>query len=709
MTLDITKKWPKFEDATLLGRRITRLDGPDKVSGRAKYTFDINRPNMVWAKFTLSTIGHGKIESIDLEAAKKVKGCVFAEAQMKVGDEVQFPGAPIALVAGETEEAAQEAARRVVVKYSALPHNTEDREIDKVDKAFRRDGQERKSGDVDAAFKAASAVVEGTYGCEVITHCCLESHGVVVELDGEDKATVWVSTQNVSGTAEQAANVSDVPVENIHVICQHLGGGFGSKFGFDCGPEAFKIAKQLKRPVKLMMERDQELMVAGSRPSGFAKVKIGVDKSGEILAWESKSWGTDGFGGRARLSLPYVFKFKNSKTQNTSIAQNTAPARAWRAPGHPQQALITMSAMEDAAAQIGMDPLEMFRINLKATDRPDVYEEELDIAAKMIGWKEKWKPRGSNPGAIKRGLGLSIHTWGGGGHESNNEITIRSDGTVETRCGTQDLGVGVRTVIGIVVADAFGLPIEAVKVMIGENKYPPSGASGGSSTVGGISSAARTAAVDAMNQLIAKVAPLLGVDAADIVPKGGKLVSKNDASKSIAWADACKAIGPQPILGKGKTDGSLMSSDVGGCQMAEVEVDTETGIVVMKKMVAVQDCGTVIDELTAESQVYGACIMGITSALYEERIQDPVTGNCLNPDMEFYRLAGIKDIGEIQVHMMMNERHFGRGAIGLGEPPAVSPMAAISNAVANAIGRRVPCVPMTPREVLRALGKGGPS
>jgi xanthine dehydrogenase YagR molybdenum-binding subunit len=709
MSLRIEKNWPALDETTLLGHRVARIDGPDKVSGRAKFTFDINRPKLVWAKFVLSSVGHSKIESIDLSAAEKVKGCVYVEARANAGDEINCPGQPVAVVAGETEEAAREAARRVVVKYATLPHNHQARDVDAVDTSFRKDGTERVAGDVAAAFAQAAAVVEGFYGCEMITHCCLESHGVVVEHEGDDKLTVWCSTQVVSGVAEQASNVTDVELENIHVICHHLGGGFGSKFGFDCGPEALKISKKLGRPVKLMMERDQEIMIAGSRPSAFAKVKVGVAQDGELLAWESTSWGSDGFGGRARLGLPYVFRAKNSKTNNVSIVQHTAPARAWRAPNHPQQCLITMSALEDAAAKLGMDPLDFFKRNLDLTGRPDLYAEQLDIAAGMIDWKAKWKPRGSGTGVLRSGLGLSMHTWGGGGHDSNNEVTIRSDGTVETRCGTQDLGVGARTSVGIVVAETLGLPLENVKVLIGENRYPQSGGSGGSSTIGGIASAARTAAVNAVNQLIAKVAQQLGVAENDVVPKGGKLAAKNDASKSIAWTDACKVIGPQPIVGKGSTDPALMSSDVGGVQMAEVEVDIETGVVNMKKMVAVQDCGTIVNLMAAESQVYGGCIMGITSALYEERIQDPVTGNCLNPDMEFYRLAGIKDVGEIKVHMMMKPDHFGRGVIGLGEPPVISPIAAIANAVANAVGVRVPVAPFTPREVLRALGKGGPS
>lgn len=706
----VDKHWPKLEDTALLGKRNTRIDGPDKVQGAAKYTFDINRPGMLFAKYTLCPHGHARVTKVDVGPAKAMKGVLYAQAtrnpDSKSGAEVHYAGDHVAVVAAETEEIAREAARRVVVEYEVLDHNVADRDYESVDAKWRKAGNERVKGEVEAAMDGE--VSEGEYGCAIITHCCLESHGLVIEIGDDDKVTAWVSTQSVSGVGEQIAGMIGVDRGDVHVICQHLGGGFGSKFGADAGPQACEIASATKRPVKLMFERDQELMIAGSRPSGFARVKVGVAKDGEIKAWSSESWGTDGPQGRSRLTLPYLFsKIGATRHVHNNLMTHTGPARAWRAPSHPQQALITMAALEDAAAKIGMDPLEFFLKNLGFTDRPDVYAEELKIAADLIGWKDKWKPRGSQTGSIRRGLGLSIHTWGGGGHESNNQTTIRSDGAVETLCATQDLGVGTRTSIAIVVAETMGLPIDAITVGIGDDRYPQSGASGGSTTIGGISTAARTAAVAALNQLVTKVAKELGAKEDDLVAKGGRIHVASDPAKGMAWKDACRLIGPTPIVGKGSTDSDLNSSDVGGAQMAEVELDVETGQVRMKTMVAVQDCGTIVNLMAAESQVYGACIMGITSALYEERVMDPATGACLNPDLEFYRLAGIGDVGEIKVHMMQTPAHHGRGVIGLGEPPVVSPLAAISNAVANAAGVRVPCAPFTPREVLRALGKGG--
>jgi xanthine dehydrogenase YagR molybdenum-binding subunit len=359
-----------------------------------------------------------------------------------------------------------------------------------------------------------------------------------------------------------------------------------------------------------------------------------------------------------------------------------------------------------------LDPHDFFQKNIGITgDRSANYAEELAKAAGLIDWKKKWHPRGdSGPGPVKRGVGLSIHTWGGRGNQSNCEAKIHPDGSAEVSLGTQDLGVGTRTVVAIVAAETYGLPLEAITVNIGDSKYPPAGASGGSTTCGGVSSATRRATTDALNKLFAQVAPLLGATPGQLEAVGGQVRVIGAPDKNLTWKQACAKLGASPITGTGKTSADLISGGVGGVQMAEVSVDVETGVVRVDKIVAVQDCGLIIDMKTAESQVYGALIMGVTYALYEEKIVDRQTGRCLNPNMEFYKLAGIGDVGELVVHMMTGRGYDDRGVIGLGEPPVISPGAALSNAVANAIGVRVPELPLTPDRVLAALAtheKGG--
>lgn len=248
-----------------------------------------------------------------------------------------------------------------------------------------------------------------------------------------------------------------------------------------------------------------------------------------------------------------------------------------------------------------------------------------------------------------------------------------------------------------------------MKVNIGSSKYPTSGASGGSTTVGGVSAATRRGSQDALAQLFEKIAPALGAPPDQLEAAGGKVQVAGNPAKSLTWKQACGKIGMNPIvvMGKNPGQGKLTDQNVGGAEMANVAVDIETGVVKMNKFVTAQDCGLILNLRTAESQVMGAMIMGVGYSLFEERILDETTGRPLNPDMEFYKLAGIGDIGTFQVHMMQGKGYDERGVIGLGEPPVISPGAAISNAVANAIGVRVPELPLTPERVLAALEKGG--
>jgi xanthine dehydrogenase YagR molybdenum-binding subunit len=698
-------KWPPADKRSLIGKSFNRIDGPVKSSGRAKYSYDINRPGMLYGKMVFSPHAHANVKSIDASAAEKMPGVRAVLVMFEPGKEVRWAGQEIVAVAADTEEQARDAARAVKVEYEVLAHLVSDTTPQKAGAEHTQAGSEAKEGDPDGAMKSAEVTSEGTYGASVITHCCLEAHGQVAEWEGE-KLTVWESTQAVTNVAGEFSKSLNIPASNVEVITQYMGGGFGSKFGADpWGPACAKLAKQAGRPVKMMLERDQELMEAGARPSIHARVKLGAKKDGSLVAWDSESWGTSGPQSGGNPPLPYVMRAANRRTKHTAVLTNIGPGRAWRAPNHPQCAVITMCALDDLAAAIPMDPLDFFIKNIELTsERSKVYHEELLKAADMIEWKKKWHPRGAgSDGPIRRGLGLSIHTWGGGGHQSNCNCTIHPDGSVEVSLASQDLGTGTRTIIALVAGETFGLPLTAITVNIGDSRYPPSGGSGGSTTVGGVSSSTRRAATSALNELLAKVAPALNAKPEELEAVGGKVRVASDPNRSISWKEACAKMGATPITAAGQRSMDLISSGVGGAQMAEVSVDTETGVVRIEEIVAVQDCGLILNMKTAESQVFGALIMGVTYSLFEEKLMDEQTGRCLNPDMEFYKLAGLADIGKFRVHMMTGPGYDERGVIGLGEPPVVSPGAAISNAVANAIGVRVPTIPITPPKVLAAL------
>jgi xanthine dehydrogenase YagR molybdenum-binding subunit len=778
-------QWPDPEHRTLIGQRVSRVDSPDKVSGQARYTYDVKRPGLLFGKMLRSPYAHAKVVSVDVSAAEKMPGVKAIEIVQKPGSTIHWAGDEVVAVAAVDEATAEDAVRAIKVQYQKLAHMVSDAEpppgvgesqgpvslddisdmldnqvptnqivsqlqeygisftptedelknakqegvpdpvIDAIRKATvhpEAAGKSAKSnyqkaatqtvGDVDKAFSEAEATSEGLYGAPVITHCCMEAHGSIAEWTDPDHLFVHISTQNVSGIAGQMAEPLKVAAANIRVHEDHVGGGFGSKFSPDrWGIVTAQLSKKAGgKPVRLMLERDTELAVAGARPSGYARVKLGASKDGTLVAWQSQSWGTGGPGGGGMPPIPYCFNVPNQRKEHTAIRNNIGPARAWRAPNHPQAAVLTMCALDDLAAKLKMDPYEFFLKNIDLTRLPNIYRDEFPIAADLMGWKQKWRPRGENiSGSVARGVGLSLHTWGGRGHASDCDLSIHPDGSVEIKMGTQDIGTGTRTCIAVVAADALGLKVSDIKLSIGDTLYPPSGGSGGSTTPGGVSSSTRRAVVDARDLLFEKVAPALNVQPDDLEARDGVVRVKADPTRSLSWKDACAKIGATPITSHGHNDQvasknkpDLTNSGVGGVQMAEVEVDIDTGVVKMKKMVAVQDCGLIIDLKMAESSVLGAMIMGISYSLFEEKVMDPGTGRMLNADMEFYRLAGLSDIPELKVHMMTGKGYDERGVIGLGEPPVISSGAAISNAVANALGVRVPFLPITPDKVLAA-------
>lgn len=700
--------WPAAGDRLHIGKRISRLDGPVKATGRAKYAYDMNRLGMLWAVMVQSPHAHARITAIDTSAAEAMDGVVKVHVIQDVGSEIQWAHDEIVAVAATSEEVARDGAAAVKVEYEVLPHFVNERAVDEAPDA--QPAQAETTGDPGTAMASAAHRSQGSYHAAQIAHCSLESHGQVAEWQDEETVTLWASTQAISGVASQLGEAVGIPASNVHVETQYMGGGFGSKFGVDrWGVVCAELSRMTGRPVKLMLDRDQEVSVAGARPSTHAEVSAGADGDGNVVAWDSKSWGSGGPSGAGSPPIPYVFSFDNQTHAHTSVPTNTGPARAWRAPNHPQACFVTMRALEDLAHAAGMDPLDFFLKNIEKTgERSGTYTEELEKGAELMGWRDRWRPRGSASGTVRSGLGLAIHTWGGRGHRSNCEVLAYRDGLVEARIGSQDLGTGTRTIIAMVLAETFGLGLEQVKVTMGRSVLPASGASGGSTTVGGVSGSTRRAALNAVDAVFERIAPRLGTEMANLELKGGQLHFKDGSMAAMPWRQAATLIGVNPVSATGANPGpgQLNDSGVGGVQMADVSVDMETGVVSINRLVAVQDCGLVLDLKTAESQVYGALIMGVTYALTEERIFDPVTGRMLNPDMEFYKLAGIEDVGEMIVHMMTGPGYDERGVIGLGEPPVIAPGAAIANAATNATGVPINEMPMTPDRVLAAINGG---
>jgi xanthine dehydrogenase YagR molybdenum-binding subunit len=359
--------------------------------------------------------------------------------------------------------------------------------------------------------------------------------------------------------------------------------------------------------------------------------------------------------------------------------------------------------MDELADRVRMDPVE-FRIkNLPAAAPNAAWGDYFTQGAKAFGWERRHVTGDPTPGPIKNGFGVSAHQWGGGGRGGRAHCDITSDGSVVMKVGTQDLGTGTRTIVAMLTAETLGLPVSAVKPEIGDTMYPVCGASGGSTTAASISPAIRIAAGRARDQVFAKAAPQLGVSADMLVAEGGRIYVKGNTSKGMTWKDACKMIGTEPISIDAEWEDGLSSTGTSGVQFTEVDVDIETGIVKVKRILTVQDCGLIVDRLTAESQIYGGIVGSLNFALFEDRILDRVTGQMVNPNMESYMLAGMSDIPKIDIMLVDTPLQRSRGVIGIGEPPTVSTASSIANAVRNATGATVRSLPLHPHRILAAI------
>jgi len=715
------EKYPWPEKPRLLGTRVSRLDGPQKVSGRAKYSYDIARPGMIYGRILRSPHAHARLKSIDASAAEKAPGVKALLITIKPGEKVMFPGEEIGALAAITEQQAEDALRMIKVEWEVLPA------LATVDQSMRpeapqvftpantRRGTAQEDGDLAGGFKSAAHTIEATYSTQVQTHTSLETHGCVCEWNG-DNLTAWVSTQAVHGTREGFAQGLKIPQANVRVITEFMGGGFGSKFGPDMqGLLCARLAKAANAPVKLMLDRKEEHLATGNRPSAFAKVRAGVSADGKLTAFDATTWGTGGAGAGSDYPLPYIYVFPNRRRAHTDVYINSGQQRAMRAPGHPQGCFVTEVLMDELADQVRMDPVEFRLRNLPPLAPNAMWAKYFPMGAERINWKSRHVTGDPTPGPVKRGLGCSANRWGGAGTGARAHCEISSDGSVVMRCGTQDIGTGNKTIMAMVVAETLGLEVSQVTIELGDSNHPFAPGSGGSTTAAAVMPAMRVTAGKARDALFERIAPQLGVQPSELQIGVGEILiarstpdsgaaARSGQPRRLGWRDGCKMLGTIPVSVDGQWERGLSAGGTSGVQFAEVEVDVETGITKVKKIVCVQDCGMIVDLKTAETQCYGGIISGVNYAVFEERILDRNTANMVNPNMEWYHMAGQSDIPEIDVVLVDQPE---RGVIGIGEPPAVATAAAIANAVRNATGVTMRHIPITPDKLLAELERAG--
>jgi xanthine dehydrogenase YagR molybdenum-binding subunit len=719
--------WPQFEQ---VGKRRPRGEGPLKVTGRAKYTFDVKLPGMLYGRMVGATVPAGEIVSIDTSRAEALPGVKAVwTADSKI---VRFAGQDVAAVAAVSPDIARDAARLVRVTYKEKPFTIELREamkegaplvfaetespagkdVPRKGNVFGPGPRNRGRGDLAKGFAEAEVVHEGTYYCPVHTHSPLETHGVVASWEG-DQLTVYASTQGVFAVREGLAEALGIDRKNVRVLCEHMGGGFGSKLGVSASGSAFamtacKLAKKAGAPVKLMLDRQQEHLCTGNAPSALITVKAGAKKDGTLTAVHYTSYGSAGVAPGAGTAGPAGSlhgKNPNFKAEEYDVFTNAGPAAPLRAPGHSQGAFGIESAMDELAEKLGMDPLELRRKNEASPVRMHQY----DLGAAEIGWSRRNKKAGEAPGPRKRGIGMANGNWYVFAAEDvGAQVKVHRDGSVELVCGFQDIGTGSRTAMAVVAAEELGIETADVTMRVGDTQFPEGPASGGSVTINSVAPVVRLAANEARTKLFALAAPLLGASPGDLDAAHGKIFVASDPHKAVTFKQATAKMPGETIdcTAKRKKQYETFRGDLAGTQFAEVEVDTETGEVRVVKMVSVNDCGFPLNPLTTESQVIGAMIQGASWALLENRVLDRQVGTMVNPNLEWYKILAPADMFEAK-SILTPVANLGNNTstAGIGEPPIVPTLAAIANAVFNAIGVRIRELPITPDRVIAALSE----
>ncbi len=673
----------------------SRLDGVAKVTGAAKYGRDVFPPNGLFVAFVRCPWGVGELTSHDKDAAAAVPGVVEVEVNKKDGT---YHGATAGYVAAESHQALQRGLRALNCKWKRKAAKT--RLEDEI-------GEAPPVGEAAAAIlKDAELKLEAVYSTEVQTHSSLETHGVSIDHKG-DSAVVYASTQGTFSVRDGLDDAIGLKRSQYEVVCEYIGGGFGSKLN-GAGKEgttAAKLASKYKRPVYLFCNRAEEHLDTGNRPGSRTRVSMAFKKDGTILGGEVRTWGSVGPNkGGGGCNIPGGrYNLGEVKKEHEDVSLNAGMPRAFRAPGHPQGSFAEELMLDEIALACGLDPLEMRMKLIKAGD----IKEMAELGAKLIGWEKRAKT-GSQTGVVRRGFGMGVTSWGRFPAKTDAEVVINQDGSVEARTGTQDIGTGQRTMVSIVTADTLGVPLEAVSVRIGHSNLPEGPGSGGSVTTVNSAPAMMAAANDAKAKLLEAVAKRVNAKPEELEIKGGVVMKGGE--KVLAWKDACAALG-NAVVGKGENTQQTVQADKtkgnsNGAQFVDLSVDTQTGVIKVNRIVAIQSCGRVVARKMAESQIIGGVIQGLSYALFENRLLDRVTGAMVNPNLEWYKIAGPCDMPHIEPVLWTKG---GTGPRSLGEPPTIPTSGAIACAVLNAIGSPVRSLPLTPDKVLAALEKGRPA
>ncbi|HWB20037.1 MAG TPA: molybdopterin cofactor-binding domain-containing protein, partial [Phycisphaerales bacterium] len=594
---------------------------------------DMYLDNQLFVSFVRCPFGAANLLKCDKDAASQIPGVLEVTMTSEKG---RYHGKDVGYIVADSKTALRRAQAALAPLWQRTDVKTSIEDVMKPAPA--------QSAKTTSTLAEADHVLDAVYTTPVQTHVSLETHGAVIDHKG-DSAIVYASTQGTSSFKDGLTEPINLPSSKVEIRCEYVGGGFGSKFGPGKeGKAAAQVAAKYKRPVSLFVDRDEEHLDTGNRPSLRAAVKIGVKNDGTVVGGQIHKWGGVGVvengGGAAVPSGRY--DLGDVQESETDVSFNAGPPSAMRAPGHPQGAFVEELMLDELAALVKMNPLD-FRLKL---DHDPARREMYQQGAQLIGWSGR-KENGAQKSTIRTGYGMASCSWGAFPSRSSAEVKIHRDGSVEVRTGTQDIGTGQRTIMGVLVADRLGVPLNLVDVRIGSSTYPNGPASGGSVTATNSSVAMLAAADEAKTKFLKFIAERMNSNDADLKIQDSQILHKDKPVSS--FADACSQLDVDAIVGKGENNNVAKNKYFGeghssGAQFVKLQVDTETGVIAVKHVVAIQACGKVIARKTAESQIIGGVIQGLSFALFEQRVLDRITGAMVNANMEMYKILGPEDM-----------------------------------------------------------------
>jgi len=732
----------------VVGMPTPRVEGEEKVSGQAGYTADRTLPGMLWVKVLRSPIPHGRIKRIDTRRAAELPGVkvVLTGRDVKgakigkkivdmpiLADEVvRFIGEKVAAIAAESEDSAEQALDLIEVEYEDLPSVSDPLEAMKPSAPLLHPDLpsysgllheikepsnvfvhlEWKKGDIEQGFRQSDVIVENTFRTSMAHQCYIEPHACLVKVNPDGGAQIWASTKSPFALREQVGTALKVSPQKLVVHPSYVGGDFGGKGDSNDIALCYVLSQKSGHPVKLLLDYNEEFVAGNPRHAAVVTIKTGVKKTGRMVAqqfryvFDSGAYGSyrpQGFLVGAHESAgPY--RIPNVLIEENYVYTNKVPCGYMRAPGHAQGVFANESQMDLVARELGLEPAEFRKINFMHDGEESPLghmishvgvEEALNKALEVSGY------HGRKPKNV--GRGLAVAQWVSKGGESYAFVRIDKDGNVTLSSAVMDVGPGAYTIMRQIVAEELKVPIDSVRVQaLDTSKVVKDTGVRGSSSTRVHGSAAYEAAKKAREEILKAASELTEVPPDQFILQSGG-VTHARAQKKMSFAEIVRAKG-EPIVAEGHYNNMMdgpESSTV--TQVAEVEVDPETGAIQVRQIISAHDTGAILNPMTHQGQIDGAVVMGMGYGKMEELRADE-SGKIVTANFGDYKIPTIRDIPVLKTVVMQSNTGSGPyNSMSIGETAIMPTAAAIANAVHDAVGVRIKSLPITAEKVLEAL------